>query len=270
VTEPRAGRRAVPSLDRLTPLSPFSAALALAVGFALVLALYAATGFAPFLLVLVGLAVVGTDRVVRLHPQARFHGAGATLLYVFVPGLFALGAGLALREVDGAVWRSLFWFAFSLFLLIVVRTEYLTVDPDADTYELARILLLVAIYLTAFLLFIVVFSADLPVPLGMALVGATAFLLTVDILRELEPDATTLWWQSGAVAAVMAEARLALYFLSLADVLAAAFMLLVFYPATGLVQNQIGGRLDRGTWFTYAGVFAAGSLAVLIARLAQS
>lgn len=268
--EPRAGRRSLPSFDRIAPLSPFSATLALVAGFAVILAIYAATGFAPFLLLLVAVAVVGADRVVRLHPQARFHGASATLLYLFVPGLFALGAGLALREVDGAVWRFILWAAFSLCLLVAVRTEYLTVDPEADAYELARILLLLAVYLTAFLLFIVVFTAELPVLVGMALVGATAFLLTVDILRELEADTTTLWLEAGAIGIVVAETRLALYFLSIADVLAAAFLLLVFYPATGLIQNQIGGRLDRGTWLTYVGVFVAGSLAVLVARLAQS
>src|SRR3712207_8447769 len=62
--------------------------------------------------------------------------------------------------------------------------------------------------------------------------------LTVDILRELEADTGTLWAQAGAGAGGMAETRLALYFLSIGDVLAAAFMLLVFYPATGLGDRK--------------------------------
>jgi hypothetical protein len=108
---------------------------------------------------------------------------------------------------------------------------------------------------------------DLPVLLGMVLVGATTFLLTVDILRELEPDSSTLWIQSGAVAVVLAECRAALYYLSLADVLAGAFMLIAFYVMTGLVQNQMSGRLDRSTWLVYAGVAAVGFLLVVVARL---
>jgi hypothetical protein len=270
VNDPRAGRRNVPSLERFSSAGPFSAALGLAIVFSFLLALYLVTGFAPFLVLLTVVAVVGTDRLVRMHPQSRFHGATATVLYLFVPGLFALGAGLALNELDGAVWRFILWAVFSFLFLVTVRMEYLTVDPEAETYELARFVLLFAIYLTALLLFIVVFTMDLSVLLGMVLVGATTFLLTVDILRELEPDSSTLWIQSGAVAAVLAECRAALYFLSLADVLAGAFMLITFYVATGLVQNQMSGRLDRGTWLVYAGVAAVGFLLVVFARLLGS
>jgi len=267
VTERRAGRRSVPPLERFAPLSPFSAALGLAVGFSLLLALYLVTGFVLFLVLLVAVAVAGTDRIVRLHPQARFHGATTTVLYLFVPGLFALGAALALDDLDSAVWRFVLWIVFTFVFLITVRMEYLTVDPAAETYELARFLLLFAIYLTALLLFVVVFTVDLPVLLGMVLVGATTFLLTVDILRELEPDGAALWLQSGAVAVVLAECRAALYYLSLADVLAGAFMLIAFYVATGLIQNRMSGRLDRGTWLVYAGVAAVGVLLVVVARL---
>jgi hypothetical protein len=267
VSEPRAGRRNVPSFGSLTSIGPFGAALGVTVAFSLLLALYVITGLVLFLVVQVAVAVVGTDRIVRLHPQSRFHGATATVLYLFVPGLFALGAGLALHELEGAVWRFLLWAVFSFLFLVTVRMEYLTVDPEAQTYELARFLLLFAIYLTALLLFIVVFTVDLPVLLGMVLVGATTFLLTVDILRELESDGSTLWIQSGAVAVVLAECRAALYFLSLADVLAGAFMLITFYVTTGLVQNQMSGRLDRGTWMVYTAVAAVGFLLVVFARL---
>jgi len=50
-------------------------------------------------------------------------------------------------------------------------------------------------------------------------------------------------------------------------VLAGAFMLMVFYVMTGLVQNQASGRLDRQTWITYAVVAGIGLLLVLGARL---
>ncbi len=44
-------------------------------------------------------------------------------------------------------------------------------------------------------------------------------------------------------------------------------MLIVFYVTTGLVQNRVSGRLDRGTWLTYAGVAGIGLLIVLVTRL---
>ena len=267
MTESRSRRRIEPSLSRIAPTSPFNVTVALTLAFAVLLALYLLTGFLPLLLLVVAVAVVGTDRLLRLHPQARFHGSTATLLYLFVPGLFALGAGLLLDQIESSTWRLLAAVPTALLLAVIANAEYLTVDPSAETYEPARFILLGAIYLTAFAIFAVVFTAGLPVLLGMALVAGTVFLLTIDILRELEGESAGLWLQSGAVAVVMAECRAALYFVSLADVLAGAFMLMVFYVMTGLVQNQASGRLDRQTWLTYGVVAALGLLIVLGTRL---
>ena len=267
MTQSRIGRRGATSLRRLAPVSPFQMTVAVTAAFAVVLALYLVMGTPVLLALLIGVAVVGTDRLLRLHPQARFHGPTATLLYLFVPGLYALGAGLLLGEVEGDALRLLLAVLASLLFAITANAEYLTVDPEAATYEPARFILLGAIYLIAVAIFAAVFTAGLPVLLGMALVAGASFLLTVDVLRELETDAATLWIQSVAVAVVMAEVRLALYYISLADVIAGAFMLIVFYVTTGLVQNRVSGRLDRGTWLTYAGVAGFGLLIVLITRL---
>ena len=58
-----------------------------------------------------------------------------------------------------------------------------------------------------------------------------------------------------------------LHFLSLPDLLAGVFMLVVFYVMTGLIQDSVTGRMNRGSWTTYGGVFAVASLFILFARL---
>ena len=267
MTRSRIGRRGAPSLRRLAPVGPFQTTVVLTAAFAVVLALYLFTDVPLLLLALIGVAVAGTDRLLRLHPQARFHGATATLLYLFVPGLYALGAGLLLSEVEGNALQLVLVVLASLLFAITANAEYLTVDPEATTYQPARFILLGAIYLIAVAIFAAVFTAGLPVLVGMALVAGAAFLLTVDVLRELETEPAALWIESAAVAVVMAECRLALHFVSLADVLAGAFMLIVFYVMTGLVQNRVSGRLDRGTWLTYVAVAGVGLLIVLVTRL---
>jgi hypothetical protein len=99
------------------------------------------------------------------------------------------------------------------------------------------------------------------------LVGGVTFLLSVDMLRELEIDASALWIQAGAIAVIMAECRWVLHFLSLPDLLAAVFMLVVFYVMTGLIQDSVTGRISRGSWTTYGGVFAIAAVFILFARL---
>jgi hypothetical protein len=249
-------------------LNSFTATALVAVVFAVLLLLYLLVGANPWPLVpLVLLAAVGTDQVLRLHPQSRFHGWTATGLYLPVPVFFALGAALALGEVATGFWIAPAVVGAALIFAIALNAEYLTVDPNADTYEGARFLLLLVVYVTALAMFWAVLSIALPLLLGVALVGGTAGLLTLDSLRELEEETSDLVFQAGAVGLVMGETRLALAYLSLDATLAAAFMLIAFYVTTGLIQNRVSGRLDQHTLRQY-GIFAGvGLLVVLGSRL---
>lgn len=268
MTRSQSGRRFNAPLGRLDALGPFHFAVATTVAFALILALYLATGFilAP---VLAAAAVgVGVDRVVRMHPQWRYHGPWATAPFLFLPCLLAFCSVLALGESDSRGVEAGIGLLVVLLVAATVMGEYLTVDPAAETYEVARFVLLFSIYVTALFAFVVTFIFDLPLPLHVAIVFAVTLLLTADMLRELERVSTALWIQSGAVALVMAECRWVVYYLSLSDVFAAAFMLFVYYPMTGLVQDHVAERADRRTWTQWATVFVVTSLLLLFVRLA--
>jgi hypothetical protein len=267
VTDFRSKRRFDASLSRLGTLGPFHVMVALAAAYAALLALYLISDVVLLLVLLVAVVAGGTDRLVRLHPQARFHGPTATVLYLFLPGLFALFSALAIGQADNTALRLLLGAVSVVLFAITAIAEYLTVDPDAETYEIARFGLLLSIYVTALFAFVVAFSSGFPLFAGVLLVGGVTFLLTVDMLRELEADAGALWIQSGAVALVMAECRWVLHYLSLPDVLAGVFMLVVFYVMTGLIQDRITGRMNRASWTTYGGVFVIAVLFVLGARL---
>ncbi|MGH2588264.1 MAG: DUF5656 family protein [Dehalococcoidia bacterium] len=267
MTESRVRRGFGSPLGRLAPVSPLVATVALTAAFAVLLALYLATELVLFLLLLVVLVVAGTDRLLRLHPQGRFHGPTATVLYLFLPGLFALTTALALGQSDNTFVQVALGVVTVLLFAVTEIAEYLTVDPNAETYELARFGLLVAIYWTAVFTFVATFTAGLALSVGILLVAGTIFLLTVDMLRELEPETTALWVQAGVVAVVMAECRWVLYYLSLGDVLAGAFMLIVYYVMTLLVQDRIAGRVEGRSWITYGLLGVTGSLVILVARI---
>lgn len=219
---PQFGSAAGP-VARLPALSPLSLTLWLSVVFALLLLAYLIFENLIPLLMLVAVAVVGVDRLVRLHPEARFHGAGATVLYLFVPALYALGAGLLLAEWASGLWNVPAALLGAALFGVMANTEYHTIDPDADAYETARTTLLLVIYVVAEVNFIASFTAGVNLALGTVFVAATAFLLTVDMLRELEAETTALLAQSGAVALVMAESRIAVYFTPLANEFAGLF-----------------------------------------------
>jgi hypothetical protein len=255
-------------LSRMRPDSPLVITAALTAAFAVLLGFYLFVPNAIVFALLIALAAGGVDRLLRLHPQARFHGAAATLLYLFVPCLFAAGAALFLEQRSDGFANVLWAVVGALVFGLTANLEYLTIDPDSEAYELARLGLLLVVYLVAFWVFAVAFTSGLPLLVGVLVVAGTAFLLTVDILRELETETAALLWQAGAMAFVMAEVRVAVSFLPLGELLAGAFLLITFYVATGLLQNLITGRLDRRGYLQYGTVATVGLAFVLVARLA--
>ena len=80
------------------------------------------------LLLLSGLAALGTDSVVREHPKARFHRLDDTALFLFVPVLFTLGLGLFLEEVAGGHWTVIVGLGSAVPYWLILRAEYESVD----------------------------------------------------------------------------------------------------------------------------------------------
>ena len=229
---------------------------------------------AIFLVALLLIAGVGVDQVLRAHPRGRqeFHGPAATAIYLFVPVLYALAAALFLREVSEGLWNIVLAVAASAVFALAAQSEYLTVEAAPESYPNARFALNLVSYLTAFALFTIVFTADLTLPAAVVLVLITTLLLTVDILRELDVDTRTLFAYAAAVAAVVAEARWALYYLALGDYLAGGLLLVTFYELTGLIQSYLSGHFDRRTIVEYAGVGLAalviiGGASILAGRI---
>jgi len=96
-----------------------------------------------------------------------------------------------------------------------------------------------------------------------------SLLLSLEMLREVElqPRPTLLY--STAIAMVLAEVTWSLHFLPLESFLAAAFLLLCLYVATGVAQNYLLRQLDLPTAAEFAAVAVVGLAIVVIAHTAS-
>ena len=220
------------------------------------------------LLVVMGLAALGTDGVIRSHPEADFRDVSDTAPYLFVPTLFALSAGLFLEDTVVGYWTLVATVVAAIGMGATVYGEYVSVNVGAPAYPAARFILNVATYLTAFGLYAAVYSFDVSlIPAALA-VGATSVLLAAEVLREGEPGLARMVVLAGAIGLVVAEARWALYFLPLEGFLAAVFLLLVFYLSTGLVHHYVTGNLSRSVALEFVSVALAGLAVVVVGRIA--
>lgn len=215
------------------------------------------------LLTLAVAVAVGTDGIVRSHPQGDFRTIADTSPYLFVPVLFTLSAGLFLEDVILSYWTVPAVIGASALLGTAVYAEHVTVDPDNPQFPLARFLLNVITYLTAFGFYAVVYGFDVNLAPAALAVGLVSTLLAVEIFREAEADAIRALVFAAVIGLVVAEARWVLYFLPLDGFLAGVFLLLVFYLSTGVISHYLTNHLDRGVLLEFAVVTAAG-LAIVI------
>lgn len=218
------------------------------------------------LLLLAGLAGLGTDAVVRTHPKAHFHKFDDTVLFVLIPVLMTLGLGLFLEEVVGGHWTIAVGLASVALYWAVLRAEYESVDRAAQSYQSTRLVLNVATYVVAFLFFATIYDFELSLVSSAFAAGMVSVLLGIEVLREEAMDNFKTATHALAIGVLLAQSAWVTHFLPLDGSAAAVFLLLAFYMTTGIMHNYLAGRLNARTGSEFAGVAAAGLVIVTLSQ----
>lgn len=244
----------------------------MAVAYALGLGLF--LGVEPtkpwILLVLVGLAAIGTDGILRTHPKGDFQTLADTAPFLFVPVLLALASGLFLEEVVEGYWAVPAVLAAAVLFAASLYGEYASVERHGPSYPLGRFALNVLTYLSAFAFYAVVYRFDVELLPSAFAVGLVSLLLAVEIFREGEADPYRALVFAGVIGLIVAEARWSLHFIPLEGFLAGVFLLLAFYLTTGVIQHYLAGSLRRPILLEFAAVSAAGLAVVIVGRVLSS
>ena len=90
--------------------------------------------------------------------------------------------------------------------MLVVLGEYLTIDLQDPAYAFARLGLNLAVYLAALGLFQAIYSFKLRSILSAPVIGVTAALLALELLRASESDVRRTWLYAATVGLGLAEA----------------------------------------------------------------
>jgi hypothetical protein len=222
----------------------------------------------PWILLLAAaLVALGTDGIIRSYPSGVFRDVADTAPYLLLPVLLSLGAGLFFEDTATGYWIWPAAVASAALLGAALYGQYVSVNPLAPAYPLARFILTVTTYLTAFAFYAVVYSYGISLLPAAAAVGLVSTLLANDILREAETSPWRTLIYAAAIGLVVAEARWSLHFLPLEGFLAGVFLLLAFYVSTGLVHHTFIGNLSRSIVGEFAGVTLAGLAVVVVARI---
>ncbi len=215
----------------------------------------------------VGLVALAVDGLVRGSPRWEEDSAFASLIYVVLPALAVLGTGLFIDNAVQGYARPLSGLAGAAVVGAVVFGEYHTVDYGSRLYGPMRLALAIATYLTAFALFTVIYSRDVPLVVSGILIGLVSLGLSVELLRESRLLGPSSLLAGLAIGLSIGELRLAFYFFPLDDLLAGALLIIGFYLATGLVHHLLDHDLEFSTTAEYLLVATVATAAVVFTRV---
>ena len=238
-------------LDRIHIL-----AIVLALGMTAYLAIEPSQNW--LLLLLCGLAALGTDGIVRHHPGANFQRLDDTALFLFVPVLFTLGLGIFLEEVASGYVALAIGLASVVPYWAILYGEYESVDRTEPGFHRARLILNIATYVVAFLFFVTIYDFDLDLLTAAFAAGIVSVMLAIEVLREEGMETTRTILYALATGVLVAEAAWSTHFLPLEASAAAVFLLLTFYMIAGLMHTYLGNRLNVRAAAEFACVGAAG------------
>ncbi|HZQ38209.1 MAG TPA: hypothetical protein VFD32_19935 [Dehalococcoidia bacterium] len=259
---------AVRDLSRLQlrRLRPLDLVNLLAIAVTVLAGLFILTGSAPVLFVLPVVAALGLDGVLRGHPLGKLRSSAAIAEQLLLPAAFVVAAALFFRYVSVSYWSLLAALGTGIAFALVCYAEYATLDLD-DAHALPRTVLLVAAFAGLYGLLAAFYAYDLGAPAAALLCGVAGAVFAFELYRETELSAADRALYTLVSGFMLAQVRWALQFLRLDGLLAAMFLLLVFYLITGLSLAAVARRMDRRVGAEYSIVAIAGLAVIVVARL---
>jgi hypothetical protein len=212
---------------------------------------------------LVGITCAGTDVIVRSHPTARRIEARYSFVTWTLPALTVLLAAVLLPQAPTRLYQLAGYVLSGLILILVISAEYYTVDPASSRYLVARLSLNGWAYLLAAIVFVLIYSAkarSLISATGVTLVGT---LLALEFLRSAGRGFGRTALYATIAGLSTGEIIWAMNYWRISGVTGGLILLLGFYIATGLANQQLQGRLNRRVLVEYAVVALVG-LAILL------
>jgi hypothetical protein len=208
----------------------------------------------------VGLVVAQGRLVLLDHPLCR---GGQAFVFSILPALTALVVGALLSRMEGFQSWLLTMVAGMVVLGVVTTSEFRSLEPSELVRPGARLLAATLVYAIALILLTLISTAGLRALLAGPAVFVVTSLLTVRFLWSTEHRSGRVALYSGIIGLVMAQVIWALNYWRISPVSSGLLLLMIFYVATGTVQQSLRGLMSRRVLVEH-GVVAVATMAVIL------
>jgi hypothetical protein len=202
----------------------------------------------------------GLEAALRTHPRKdllqhtyRFWGLPTAIVLtgaVLLPEITAEGVWLITLALTGAT------------LAASMAGEYHTIDTDAQEYGNARLMLNGLAYAVAAVAFILIYLSRSRSLVSATMIGLTAGLLAMDLLRGSRARMRLVFLYSAFIGLMLAQLTMVLNYWPFASVRVALVLLVGFYLLVGLTQQTLRGESSRQRMIEYL-TMAAVAVAVI-------
>jgi len=200
--------------------------------------------FTILVVISAGMAAAGTDWLLSDHP---FLGKQPTYQHWLIPAMTTWVIGVPLSTLAvGPQWWAVFALG-GLLLVLVLVSEYITVDPYDSHHAPAAIGLTAVSYALFLILTITLVAAGTRLYILIPAIGVAVFLVS---LRNLNLRLGNRWcivW-SAAIALIIGQVAAALHYWPLSPLRFGLLILWLAYPLASIAGSVEEGRSLRELW----------------------
>ncbi len=198
------------------------------------------------ILLLGGLAIVGTDTVIRAHPSLPSQRHDYVATFCMLPGLLVILATQLLRLApNSVVWIiGLVVVGILLWFTIIIELQQIPLDPTL-AYGWRRPwqqLISYGLILAFIMLIYQTRSRSAMSATGIALVS---MMVAVTLLRQKPATISKTWLFAFIIGLSLGQITWVLNYWRTTTLSAGLFLFLIFYGLLGLAQQQLLGKFSR-------------------------
>jgi hypothetical protein len=209
-----------------------------------------------------GLAMAGTDSVVRVHPELSTRRLGYLATFWTLPGLLVILATQTLGLAPSPLAWAVGLVIVGLLLWLTINTEFQQVAPGSKVGLWLRLWPHFIGYTIALAFFIVIYQARSRSALSATGILLVSGLTALALLRQSPVDIGKTWLFATVIGLSMGQVTWALNYWRTGALNAGLLLFLIFYVMVGVAQQQLFGTLTRRTLWEF-GTIALVALLVI-------
>jgi hypothetical protein len=209
---------------------------------------------------LAGLAMAGTDTVIRAHPNLPDRRLRYLASFWMLPGLLVVLATQTLGLASTPLYWGIGLACVGLLLWFTIFAEYRNIGRLRWAYLWQQVIG----YALALALFLVIYYTRSRSALSATAVLLVSGMISLSLLRQTPERISKTWLFATIIGLIMGQITWALNYWQASTLSVGLLLLLLFYMLTGLAQQYLSQKLSLRSLWEFGGVTVIALLIIFL------